>query len=308
MDLEFETVSCALCGSDRQAICLSGRDRLTGMAGEFQFVRCLDCGLIRQSPRLTPVSLAQYYPAEYPLFQFSQAARQSALRRLDYRLGQLKRVRLVQRFRHSGDLLDVGCGTGDFVYEMSRCQGWRARGLEPSPYACHYAREILRLDVVCAELDNHPFAERDFDLVTMWNVLEHLYDPGHALQCVHRLLRPGGLLILAVPVVPSFLSRLFGPYWSEWDLPRHLYIFARQTMERLCREAGFTVKATGSIASEYRVLRMSLFNWGQSRVSPTLLQSVLAFLPIRLLGAAACRIAVPPQHESVQVFVCEQVP
>lgn len=303
----FEAAPCALCGSQRQEEVISGRDRLMDLPGVFQFVRCRECGLVRQNPRLIPSALASYYTQDYPSFTLSSASRQNVLQRAAYRYGQMKRVRIVKRFCRAGKLLDVGCGAGDFLFEMDRIEGWRSLGVEPSRHACSYARRVLGVDVVCGTLARASLADATFDVVTLWNTLEHVYDPRRNLQQTRRVLRPGGVVILSTPVMSGLLRQWFGPYWVEWDLPRHLYIFSQETLGRFLRETGFHLISVTSLFSEYRVFRMSLENWMSEKLASGMIRGAihgfLSFLPVQLIGSLLLRAGIPVQRNSVLVFV-----
>lgn len=301
---------CDLCGSDSSEEILSGHDGLTDLPGTFRFVRCSECGLIRQNPRLTRSALLQYYPESYPSFAESVGSRTGILHHIDYRVGQLRRVRLVRRLCRAGRLLDVGCGTGDFLSEMGKLRGWRVFGVEPNRYACGHAQRLLSDSVVCGTLSPAAFADSSFDIVTMWNTLEHVHDPKSNLYQAYRVLRPDGLLVISVPAASSLLRRWFGVYWAEWDLPRHLYVFSRNTIEAILEETGFSLEAVHRSSNEYRVLRMSVEGWAREQVSSNSIQRVigflLRFLPVRLFGKLALRLLIAPESESVLVFVCKK--
>ena len=301
---------CDLCGSEASEEVLSGHDRLTGLPGTFRFVRCSKCGLIRQNPRLTRAALLQYYPESYPSFAESIGSRAGILRHIDYRVGQLRRVRLVRRLCRTGRVLDVGCGTGDFLFEMGKLRGWQVLGVEPNRYACRHAQHLLSDGVICGTLSNAAIADNSFDIVTLWNTLEHVHDPKSNLHQANRVLRPDGFLLVSVPAASSLLCRWSGAYWAEWDLPRHLHIFSRNTIEALLEETGFGLEAVHRSSSEYRVLRMTVEGWVGEQVSSNSIRRaiglLLRFLPVRLFGTLALRLLVPSESESVLVFVCRK--
>jgi SAM-dependent methyltransferase len=307
MPPEFETIPCDLCGASGAETILSGHDRLTGLPGHFRFVRCLDCGLVRQNPR--PVAILDtYYPKTYPVFALGDSNR-SALSRLDRRIGQRKRARLVLKQCRMGRLLDVGCGIGGFLIEMHNIPGWQVLGVEPVALACHEAGSF-GLSVVRGKLSEAAFPDETFDVVTMWNVLEHVCDPTVNLQEAHRVLRPNGILFLAVPVMDSLLRRWFGPDWVEWDLPRHTFLFSRQTMHALLQKTNFKALSIHAPFSEYRVLQMSLANWAETHVRQANLRRLLIdavlFLPFRALLVAALGVVIPREAASVMVFVAQK--
>jgi SAM-dependent methyltransferase len=307
MQPEFETVPCDLCGASRAEAILFGHDRLTGRPGCFRFVRCLDCGLVRQNPR--PVAILDtYYPETYPVFVPADSNR-SALGRLDLRFGQRKRARLVLEQCRTGRLLDVGCGTGGFLLEMQSIPGWQVSGVEPVALACRKARSS-GLSVVRGKLSEAGFPDETFDVVTLWHVLEHVCDPTINLQEAHRILRSNGTLLLAVPVMDSLLRRWFGTDWVEWDLPRHTFLFSRQTMHAFLQKTSFALLSIHAPFSEYRVLQMSLTNWASEHVGQAnirrLLGSAVRSLPVRALLVGALGVAIPRDGASVMVFVAQK--
>jgi 2-polyprenyl-3-methyl-5-hydroxy-6-metoxy-1,4-benzoquinol methylase len=139
-----------------------------------------------------------------------------------------RRVRLPEGSR----ILDVGCGTGGMLATMARA--YHASGIDPSPLAIAYCRKRGLSDVTCGTLDNLAPRSPGFDLITLLDVIEHVFDDGEMLSRSHGLLRPGGHALVTVPAYP-FL-------WSEHDVANHHYrrYWKGQLIARL-RKAGFRV-------------------------------------------------------------------
>jgi SAM-dependent methyltransferase len=309
---DFESVACDLCGSEDMDLLFTGPDKLMRLPGIFRVVRCRECGLVRQNPRPTLSSMGVYYPPNYA--SFSPAIDDEAWFwvRWDRRYGMQKRRKIVERYRTAGRLLDIGCATGNYLNELKRTGRWDVEGVEPSLSAADHARQRFGLTVHVGTMTDLNLPAKTFDVATMWNVLEHVHEPVRDLHEAHRVLQPGGLLVFAVPVVDGRLRQWFGPDWVEWDLPRHLFVFSRQTAERLVAVAGFKLIAVTAPFSEYRVFQMSLMNWMRNRGFAAAKRSILATaicsLPFRLVVTPVLKALIPPRLRSTLVFVCERMP
>ncbi len=225
-------------------------------------VRCLNCGLVYQNPRPSLAEMGQHYPAEYESYDPSpNPERMSWLARQAYLHGQRKRSRAVTRFMKSGRLLDVGCATGDFLAAMQRKPGWSVCGVEINDHAAAIARRQHGLEVFSGTLEQAAFEAGVFDAVTLWDVFEHLHDPRATLREIHRLLRPGGALVIRVPNLDSWDARLFGPVWAGLDAPRHTYVFSRSSLKRMLAAEGFHILRMRSEMGGYPVFVLSLRFW-----------------------------------------------
>jgi SAM-dependent methyltransferase len=153
-------------------------------------------------------------------------------------------VRFVaQALGHSearGPLLDVGCGGGLFLGLM-RARGFRVAGLDFSREAAAIAWRRQQVPAVCALLEHAPFRAQSLAAVTMFHVLEHLYDPRAYIRSAHDLLAPGGRLVVQVPNAASWQFRLLGRSWNGVDVPRHLFDFRGSDVEKLLESCGFQV-------------------------------------------------------------------
>jgi SAM-dependent methyltransferase len=206
----------------------------------------------------------------------------SAVMRLGFRIIRRRRVPA----RRPGAALDVGCGSG-FYLAMLRDMGWTVTGIDASAEAARHARTLNGLDVRvgCAEVTLPELADESFDLVTLWHVLEHLYDPARVLAHIRRLLKPGGLLMLEVPNFSSVCSRLFQSYWAPLESPRHLFQFTPKTLKALLQKNGFQVDRVRGIASPQNLCASVNLAAQQWRGRPSSLTSVYGSLPVVMAAA-----------------------
>jgi SAM-dependent methyltransferase len=157
----------------------------------------------------------------------------------------------IERHVEVGRICDVGCWVGFLLSEAER-RGWQATGVEPSRFAGDIARERLGVDVKTGTIDSLERTDADFDAVVMGDVIEHLPDPGTALDQIGSALRPGGVLYLALPDAGSTVARRLGARW--WSvLPTHVQYFSRQSLARLLSYHGFAVEWMGTAPKAFSV-------------------------------------------------------
>jgi 2-polyprenyl-3-methyl-5-hydroxy-6-metoxy-1,4-benzoquinol methylase len=188
----------------------------------------MGCGLVRQNPQPQPDDLVQaYLEVADERYEEEASGRVETFSRA---------LRDISRHEQSGRLLDVGCHTGIFL-DVARRAGWETCGVEPSRWSAERAR-ARGLTVVHSTLAEADFPEGSFDVVTMWDVIEHLADPYQELLRAQRLLRPNGLLALSTMNVDAWFPRLLGRRWP-WYMQMHLYYFTPKTLRQMLERAGF---------------------------------------------------------------------
>lgn len=286
----METTTCNLCGSPSASYRYTLADYyLQRFDVETTLVQCSQCGLVYQNPRPTFAEMAAHYPPEYPPYHTGRGRRPGRLLQWAYDYGMRKRSRFVTRHKQSGKLLDVGCSTGVFLAGMRDQGAWEPHGVEVSAEVAEIARREHALDVFAGTLEEAAFPDRQFDVVTMWDVLEHLHDPAASLAEIHRILKEDGILVVRVPNLASWDAQWFGRFWAGLDAPRHLYIFTPRTLAQILERAGFSVVDESSAIGGYLVLILSIHNWmNAAGVGVTTKRRVLALLnhPVmRLLSA-----------------------
>jgi SAM-dependent methyltransferase len=223
-------------------------DRLYATTAEvFHIVECSGCRLIRLHPQPEPRDLHRYYPPEYWFSPETGAA--DRLEQHYRRLVLRDHLRFVETaLREAGEtgcVLDVGCGGGLFL-EMLAERGRAGAvgplvGLDFSLDAAHVAWRRAGVPAVCASLTRAPLAPGSCAAVTMFHVLEHLYDPAGYIAAAHELLRPEGRLIVQVPNAACWQFLLFGERWNGIDAPRHLIHFRASDLDALLDSGGFEV-------------------------------------------------------------------
>ncbi len=231
--IRMETVTCNLCGSDQLRPVYRQPDALFFPDRWFTVVACEGCGLGFVNPRPTRSEMAEYYPAaffgafEHPAHESRYAVEASFLPPIAP--GATPR------------LLDIGCANGDFPRYM-RSRGWTVEGVEVSGNAAG----IHDFPVYRTEFPEVPVEDATYDAITAWAVLEHTHDPRAYFAAAARLLKPGGRFVFLVTNFTSLSSRAL----FREDLPRHLYFFTPQTLERYLAESGLrclSVKSNGAI-------------------------------------------------------------
>ncbi len=269
-----ESVSCILCEERNTKVEVQQRDINLGLSEQvFTLRRCVGCGLIYLNPRPTSSEIHTYYPTQY--YSLEQPRERKRIDRVfkrlsgwlkkgimeefygypasrRYGLGKtLRRLALYPEywhlrfsgrdiipFRGEGRILDVGCGPGKLL-RVLRERGWDCYGLDFSSVAVEHARNNHGLNVKLGDLCEAAYKDNFFDVVLFNHSLEHMYNPVEVLKEAHRILKPGGVLLIYIPNAGSFEAHVFGKWWLPWDVPRHLYHFSKKTMSRLIMNAGF---------------------------------------------------------------------
>ncbi|KPK91964.1 MAG: hypothetical protein AMJ94_06140 [Deltaproteobacteria bacterium SM23_61] len=252
----MEEATCPICGPGGRA---ENFLRARSEESLFSYLRCSACGLVFLSPRPEAAEMKGFYGEEY--YGGEDRKFRSGLEVLR-RFFARARVRRARRyFSGSGKVLDVGCGQGTFLQLMQE-KGWEGYGTELSTRSASRPMQA-GLSVSVGEIRENQFPADFFDLITFWQVLEHLRDPAAVLQRILPLLRRGGIVAVSTPNVESWQARTFGEDWFHLDAPRHLFLFSPRTLEAFMTAHGFRLQALTHFSWEqnpYGWLQ-SFLNW-----------------------------------------------
>lgn len=240
-------------GMLRCPVCSSGRVR----AKPFQYIHngkqlrgfaCADCGIIFIDPQPTPEEITKLYSAEYfegGDFRCGHAASYGDTPTLDHLVNK-SLLREIWNRKPGGSFLEIGCAAGAFLHAALQ-MGYLCKGVELSADASDIARKRFGLEVVTGSVEEARFDDRSFEVVFMGDVIEHLANPLGTLQEVHRILKPGGLLVLELPSqTNSLFSRfgflVYGTFGKKATVslpPYHLFEYRPASLRYLLRASGF---------------------------------------------------------------------
>jgi 2-polyprenyl-3-methyl-5-hydroxy-6-metoxy-1,4-benzoquinol methylase len=271
------TVRCNLCGHDDwfvrfPATLAEGampdvrafRCTSTGYGEHPQIVQCRYCGYVYANPRWVDTDLLDAYQA----VEDETYVRERQGRELTFRkhLESLQRVTGPPQGRR---LLDVGAYIGVFV-EVARDAGWQACGVEPSRWAVEVAQSA-GLPVIQGTQQSFELEKGKFDVITMWDVIEHVSDPAAELARSFELLKPGGIIAVHTMDIESVAARLLGQRWP-WLMDMHVHYFSRRTMKQMLQKTGFELIWCGA---QGRYLRLGYLASRLHALSPAVGEGIV---------------------------------
>lgn len=202
----------------------------SGIPGTQQLVQCSDCDMIYESPRFDAETIVQGYMSS----QESEHDSQYPMRVKSFYLTLKKHANHIPA--PGARVLDIGTAGGAFL-EAATQYGYDAYGMEPS--ADLVARGKARgLKIEQGTIEKHSFEENSFDMVCLWDVIEHLPNPKSALIEIRKLLKPNGILLINYPDIGTWQAKIAGKkFW--WILSVHLHHFTRKSIKQICKQTGF---------------------------------------------------------------------
>lgn len=198
----------------------------------YRIVQCTQCGFVYANPRSNPTEvLDAYISVEDPLYLQEQDGRRRTFQK------HLEPLQQITGQAQGRRLLDVGAYIGIFV-EVAQAAGWQAEGIEPSHWAVGQAARA-GLKVKQGTLSTGEFASESFDVITMWDVIEHFDDPCQELSRAFELLKPGGVLVVHTIDIGSPTARVMGERWP-FLMEMHIIFFSRATLRAMLERVGFS--------------------------------------------------------------------
>jgi len=249
-------ISCPACGETKLLAFLAAKD-YTVSKERFEITRCDACQLLFTNPRPSATEASPYYKSEnYISHSDTQEGIINKLYHIVRNFTLKQKTRWIEKEKRGNlELLDIGCGNGHFLHACQKA-GWKISGMELDPVTASRAESMLGIDIY-SSIKNIPKNEK-FDLISLWHVLEHVYELDEYFKFFASRIAQNGVLILALPDAASFDARYFKEYWAAYDVPRHIYHFEPNTITFLAKKYGFTLKSTrGQIFDSFYISLLS---------------------------------------------------
>ena len=251
-------VNCDLCGQDNYKIRYPAtlnensdiqvdafRCTSPGYGHHPQIVMCHNCGYVYANPRWSEDELIEAYAAVEDETYVTE--------RIGRVLTFQKHLEHMEKWTGSGNgrsLLDIGAYIGVFVEEAQK-SGWQAVGVEPSDWAAAEAQK-RGLNVIVGTQDTPELQGKQFDVITMWDVIEHVDSPSEEMTKTYHLLKPGGWLVLHTMDIDSLTAKLMGGRWP-WFMDMHLHYFSQKSMAQMLEKNGYEVVWSGAMGRYLRL-------------------------------------------------------
>lgn len=227
---------CPICGSENRSPFISCKDHSISKE-TFHLEKCNACEFVFTNPRPSQQEIGPYYDSSAYISHHAQstgiiASIYRAIRNKQF----VSKENIIRSYlRKIENILDIGCGTGDFLAYM-KSKGVEVTGAEPDKDARNQAQQKGLSIVNPEELSN---LKKRFKVITMWHVLEHVHLLNERITEISNLLDDGGIAVIAVPNLKSFDAGYYGSYWAAYDVPRHLYHFSRKNITELFAKQSF---------------------------------------------------------------------
>jgi len=228
---------CPICNKSELSSFLTTKDYFLSNE-DFDIVKCDSCEFKFTNPRLMEAEIGRYYEStEYISHSNQKTGLVSQIYQFVRKYTINRKVGLIKKYFKEGFILDIGCGTGDFLNGL-KFNNFETIGIEPNVNARKQAIENYNLKVL-EEKEINTLDENKFQVITLWHVLEHVYHLDERINQIKRLLSRDGILIVALPNSESWDAKHYKRYWAAYDCPRHLYHFDQNSVKNLFQKFGF---------------------------------------------------------------------
>lgn len=228
--MKSEKINCPICNQDNYKLYLVSKDFRLKMSNEyFNIVKCKACNFMFLNPRPEKSIITDFYPGDF------NSQDESILYKIIepcFRIAQSYAIKLIKKYKPHGKTLDIGCGNGDFLLAMYK-NGYDVYGVELNQESKKFCSAYIAGRISYGELKECHFKPNTFDIITMFQSLEHIYNLNELLEEIKHILKDDGILYICVQNADFFETHLFRSYHYNLEVPRHLYFFTKRSLTNL---------------------------------------------------------------------------
>lgn len=260
-------------------------------AEQFDYYRCSSCGLVYVSP--IPTDLAKYYHTNYVPYNMPSSIEQLKVKAEDVRF----RLNMVLQFCSiKGNLLEIGPSYGGFAF-LTKLAGFAVDVVEMDSECCRFLKDVVGVNAICTDNVCKTLAGLgQYDVITLWHVLEHLDDPWKVLDALVEHLRPNGIIVISTPNPDSMQFKLFGRFWVHLDAPRHVSLLPAEWLICFLEKRG--VNRIMLTTTDPDGLGLNSYGWAVS------LKSIFKQKPLQfaahLAGRLLAKVLIPIERSHMR--------
>jgi len=232
---------CNICSGNQVELIYDVSDFwLKNFSKQYQYYQCQTCGVIFRNSKPSEIDFNFIYPPNYEVY--TQHNTRDKVNQFLIDFGLLKRYKVFSKYIDKGTILDIGCADGAFLSYLKKYNGWKLYGVEKNDEIPKSRYSLNGVNIFYGDLKQANYNNMQFDIVTMWDVIEHIEDPIGILCEINRILKKDGFLIIKVPNGRCLDVKIFKKYWAGIDAPRHIYIFNKENLGCLLQNSGYEIK------------------------------------------------------------------
>jgi len=248
----MDILKCNICGNTRGTLIITKNN--------YDIVKCSNCGLVYVNHSFSEQQLKNFYKEDYYSSKFDFLYKNYFAEK-EIRINNFtKELSSLLKYTNRGKLLEIGCAAGFFL-EVAK-KYFTVQGIELSEYSSGFAKNTMGLPVNTGDLFSANFRSGDFDVVVMWDVIEHLKDPKSTLIEINKILKTGGILALSTGNINANIPKNNLSEWKMLMPPWHLFYFSKETINKILKESGFEIikLKTRGLITKKRLLNNRIIN------------------------------------------------
>lgn len=236
-------------------LCFSQHTKIIRKYNNYYLIRCNRCNVVFIYPHPRKIKITQNNLSLYESEQSEEAyfdKKEELIKRAE------KYVKTLKKYKKNGKLFDIGCSYG-FYSKVFKDHRYNVTGIDISEKAIKYAKKYFKLNLITGNFEKYKSRNNYYDVITMFDIIEHFQNPQQIIRKVHQLLKDKGIVIIQTPNIDSLIEKLCRTKWFWLLVPQHLFLFNKPSLSRILTENGFKILNTSSWDDSTEFIKNILF-------------------------------------------------